>query len=109
MTTIKRPLRPLFWAGSSKRDYRKFPARIQSYPGFELFLAQTGQHPPSAKPLKRFGSGILELVADFSGDTFRAVYAVRFEMPCTLFMRSKRSRNEGPRPRKAKSTLCGSV
>jgi phage-related protein len=46
--------------------------------GFELFLAQTGQHPPSAKLLKGFGCGIVELVARFDGDTYRAVYTVRF-------------------------------
>jgi phage-related protein len=66
-----RPLRPLFWVASSKRDYREFPARVQHALGFELFLAQTGQHPPSAKPLKGFGSGI-------DGNAYRAVYTVRF-------------------------------
>jgi len=43
-----------------------------------LFLAQTGQHPPSAKPLKGLGGGTVELVEDFDGDTYRAVYTVRF-------------------------------
>jgi phage-related protein len=47
--------------------------------GFELFLAQTGQRPPSAKMLKGIGSGIVELVEDFDGDTYRAVYTARFE------------------------------
>jgi phage-related protein len=46
--------------------------------GFELFLAQTGQHPPSAKPLRGFGGGTVELIEDFAGDTYRAVYTVRF-------------------------------
>ncbi len=73
------PGRPLFWVGSSKRDYCEFPAKVQDNLGFELFLAQTGQHPPSAKPLKGFGSGVLELVEDYDGDTYRAVYAVRFK------------------------------
>jgi len=75
---ISRPLRPLLWVASSKRDYRDFPSRVQSNLGFELFLAQTGQHPPSAKPLKGLGSGTVELVEDFDGDTYRAVYTVRF-------------------------------
>ena len=43
-----------------------------------MFLAQTGQHPPSAKPLKGLGGGTVELVEDFDGDTYRAVYTVRF-------------------------------
>lgn len=70
--------RPLLWVGSSKRDYREFPARVQDGFGFELFLVQTGQHPPSAKPLKGLGGGILELIENFDGDTYRAVYTVRF-------------------------------
>ena len=73
-----RPLRPLLWVASSKRDYRDFPARVQDTLGFELFLAQTGQHPPSAKTLKGLGGGTVELVEDFDGDTYRAVYSVRF-------------------------------
>jgi phage-related protein len=78
MVTQSDPPRPLFWVGSSKRDYQEFPAQVQSNFGFELYLVQTGQHPPSAKPLKGLGSGVLELVSDFDGDTYRAVYAVRF-------------------------------
>ena len=73
-----RPLRPLLWVASSKRDYRGFPAQVQDTLGFELFLAQTGQHPPSAKLLKGLGSGTVELIEDFDGDTYRAIYTVRF-------------------------------
>jgi phage-related protein len=72
------PVRPLLWVASSKRDYRKFPPRVQDTLGFELFLAQTGQHPLSAKRLKGFGSGVVELIEDFDGDTYRAVYTVGF-------------------------------
>src|SRR5262249_49128357 len=75
---LARPLRPLRWVGSSKRDYGRFPARVQDNLGFALFLVQTGQHPPAAKPLKGLGSGVVELVEDFDGDTYRAVYTVRF-------------------------------
>ena len=72
------PDRPLLWVASSKRDYREFPPRVQDGFGFELFLVQTGQHPPSAKPLKGLGGGTLELIENFEGDTYRAVYTVRF-------------------------------
>lgn len=78
MVEITRPIRPLLWVASTKRDYRQFPPRVQSNFGFELFLAQTGQHPPSAKPLKGLGGRAVELAADFAGDTYRAVYTVRF-------------------------------
>jgi phage-related protein len=78
MVKTVRPLRPLLWVASSKRDFREFPPRVQDDLGFELYLAQTGQHPPSAKLLKGLGSGTVELVDDFDGDTYRAVYTVRF-------------------------------
>jgi phage-related protein len=79
MIKVLGPVRPLLWVGSSKRSYCEFPGTVQDNLGFELFLAQTGQHPPSAKPLKGFGSGVLELVEGYDGDTYRAVYAVRFK------------------------------
>jgi phage-related protein len=60
------------------KQARLFPAQVQGALGFELFLAQTGQHPPSAKPLRGLGSGTVELVEDFDGDAYRAVYTVRF-------------------------------
>jgi phage-related protein len=78
MAKTVRPERPLLWVASSKRDYGEFPSSVQDGFGFELYLAQTGQHPPSAKPLRGLGGGTLELVEDFGGDTYRTVYTVRF-------------------------------
>ena len=72
------PLKPLFWVGASRKDYAAFPEKVQDGFGFELYLVQTGQHPPSAKPLKGVGGGTLELVGSFDGNAFRAVYTVRF-------------------------------
>ena len=72
-----KPLRPLIWLGASRRDYRQFPDRVQDVLGYDLFLVQTGQRPASAKQLKGFGSGVLELIEDFDGDTYRAVLTVR--------------------------------
>ena len=42
-------------------------------------MAQVGQKHPDAKPLKGFGgTGVLEVVEDFQGDAYRAVYTVRY-------------------------------
>ena len=46
--------------------------------GNALGLAQFGGKHPSSKPWKGQGSGVLELVEDHQGDTYRAVYTVRF-------------------------------
>jgi phage-related protein len=97
MAAMVRRIRPLFWIGSSKRDYLDFPSRVQDSLGFELFLAQTGQHPPSAKPLKGTGSGAVELVDDFDGDTYRAVYTVRFSEAVYVLHAFKKKSKRGIR------------
>jgi phage-related protein len=77
MERLPQTLKTLRWIGSSRKDYGAFPSKVQDQFGFELFLAQLGQHPPSAKLLKGLGSGVIELVDDHDGDTYRAVYTVR--------------------------------
>ena len=67
------------WVGSSKDDVSEFPAEVRRRVGGALWEAQVGRKAPYAKPLKGFGdAGVLEIVDDFDGDTFRAVYTVRF-------------------------------
>lgn len=95
MVTLAPPARPLLWVASSKRDYRDFPEPVQDRLGFELFLAQTGQHPPSAKPLKGLGGGVVELIEDFSGDTYRAVYTVRFGRALYVLHAFKKKSKQG--------------
>jgi phage-related protein len=47
--------------------------------GYALYLAQIGKKHESVKLLKGFGgASVLELVDDHDGDTYRAVYTVRF-------------------------------
>ena len=47
--------------------------------GYALFIAQLGGKHEDAKPLRGFGgAGVLELVEDFAGDTYRTVYTVKF-------------------------------
>jgi phage-related protein len=95
MATFSRPLRPLLWVGSAKRDYRRFPPAVQDGLGFALFLVQTGQHPPIAKPLKGFGSGVIELIEDHIGDTYRAVYTVRFNTAVYVLHAFKKKSKSG--------------
>ena len=71
--------RPLCWVGSTKRDLMALPATVVDVFGYALYLAQTGRKHEQAKPLKGFGSaGVLEVVEDREGSTYRAVYTVRF-------------------------------
>ncbi|MBI3705006.1 MAG: type II toxin-antitoxin system RelE/ParE family toxin [Rhizobiales bacterium] len=70
--------KPLDWVGSSKRDFLAFPAPVQAELGNALGLAQFGGKHPKAKPWKGQGPGVFEIVDDHDGNTYRAVYAVRF-------------------------------
>ncbi|MEG4046635.1 type II toxin-antitoxin system RelE/ParE family toxin [Microcoleus sp. Pol17_C1] len=74
------PLKPVEWIASSLDDLKDFPEEVQQVIGYALYQAQSGQKHPDAKPLKGFkGSGVLEVVENFDGDTYRSVYTVRFE------------------------------
>ncbi|MGE0036987.1 MAG: type II toxin-antitoxin system RelE/ParE family toxin [Xanthobacteraceae bacterium] len=70
--------RPLDWVGSSKRDFLAFPAPVKDELGNALGLAQFGGKHPKAKSWKGQGPGVFEVVEDHQGDTYRAVYSVRF-------------------------------
>lgn len=70
--------KPLHWVASAKKDYLSFPTEVQDDMGYALGLAQLGAKHPNAKPWKGEGAGVLEIVEDHRGDTYRAVYTVRF-------------------------------
>jgi phage-related protein len=94
---LRRAARTLHWIGRSYKDYGAFPPEVQDNCGFALYLAQLGQHPPSAKPLKGLGSGVVELVESFDGDAFRAVYTVRFEKAVYVLHAFKKKSTQGIR------------
>jgi len=71
-------LKPVVWIGPARRELRSLPDEVQDRIGYALYLVQTGDKPRNAKPLRRFGPGVLELIEDQDRDTYRAVYTVRF-------------------------------
>ncbi len=71
-------LKPVVWIGSAKADLRAFPEEVKDSIGFALYVAQQGGKHPDAKPLRGFsGAGVLEIIEEHYGDTYRAVYTVR--------------------------------
>jgi phage-related protein len=64
--------------GDSREVLRELPDEVKSEIGYALRRVQQGKMPENAKPLKGIAPGVLEIVSDFRGDTFRAVYTVRF-------------------------------
>ena len=74
------PAKPVAWVGSSKKDFRAFPDDVQDAMGFALYQAQIGSWHAAMKVLKGFGgASVIELLENHQGDTYRAVYTVRFE------------------------------
>ena len=72
-----RDTRPVSWIKSARKDFEEFPAGAQDEMLRALTIVAEGGHPDIAKPLKGFGSGILELALRFRGDAYRVVYAVQ--------------------------------
>ena len=72
--------KPLVWVGSSKKDLMALPINVRKFFGHALDFAQHGDRHDAAKVLKGFGgAGVLEVVEDDAGGTYRAVYTVKFE------------------------------
>src|ERR1700687_5521134 len=72
-------LKPVVWVGSSRRDLRAFPESVQDHMGYALYIAQRGGKHRDTKTLSGFvGAGVVEVVKDYRGDTFRAVYTLRY-------------------------------
>ena len=81
MYNFKKPdtEKPLEWIGSSHKDLLALPADVRRLFGFALSLAQSGDQHDAAKVLKGFGgAGVLEVVENDVGGTYRAVYTVKF-------------------------------
>lgn len=75
--------KPVRWIASSKADLSAFPEDVKRRVGGALWDAQIGRMAPYAKPLKGFGgAGVLEIVDDFDGNTYRVRRAVRRRRLC---------------------------
>jgi phage-related protein len=71
--------KPALWIGSSRDDLRAFPDEVRRVMGFAINDAQNGDEHPRAKALRGFGGrSVLEVIDDEDGNTYRAVYTVRF-------------------------------
>jgi len=95
-------MKPLGWVGSAKGDLLTFPAGAVREIGYGLYVAQLGGKHHAAKPLQGFGgAGVVEIVEDFAGGSYRAVYTVRFaDVIYVLHAFQKKSRRGIATPRR---------
>src|ERR1039458_7994837 len=95
-------LKLVVWIGSSHADLREFPSTVQDHMGYALYVAQRGGKHRDADTLSGFGgAGVLEVIKDFRGDTFRAVYTVRYAGAVYVlhaFQKKSKKGRETPRP-----------
>jgi phage-related protein len=93
--------KPLEWMGSSLDELVHFPPEVRKHLGYALYLAQIGEKSPASKPLKGFGgAGVLEVLSDHDGNTYRAVYTVRFaEAVYVLHAFQKKSKHGSATPK----------
>lgn len=100
--------RPLFWVGSSRKDLLRFPEAVRMHIGTALGVAQFGGKHPDAKPWKGDGGGVFEIVEDYRGDTFRAVYTVRFAQAVYVLHAFQKKSKTGIKTPKADQDLIAS-
>ena len=99
--TDEPPLKPVSWVGASLKHLREFPAPVQDNIGYALYVAQRGGKHQDAKVLRGFGgAGVLEVITDYRGDTFRAVYTLKYAgvvFVLHAFQKKSKSGRETPR------------
>jgi len=91
---------------------RGMPRQVRRTFGVALFAAQIGETPPSAKPLRGFGgAGVLELIENDAGGTYRAVYTVRYATAVYVLhvfqKKSKRGRETPQADIELVKSVCG--
>jgi phage-related protein len=70
-------VRRISWIKAAQKNFTRFSLDAQDQIMTALRLAATGRNSQLAKPLKGFGSGILEIALPYKGDAYRTVYAVQ--------------------------------
>jgi len=89
-------MKPTYWIGSSKDDVSEFPTEVKKEIGFALFSAQHGETPLNSVPLAGFrGSKVPEVIVDYDGDTYRAVYTVKFKDALYVLHAFKKKSHKG--------------
>ena len=101
MTNRPPSFKPVVWVGSSRQDLREFPDAVRDHMGYALYIAQQGGRHRNAKTLTGFGgAGVMEIIKDYRGDTFRAVYTLRYEgavYVLHVFQKKSKTGRETPR------------
>jgi len=69
--------RPVSWVKAARKDFEKFPEKVQTDALRALTIAAEGSKADTAKPLHGLGSGVFEIVLNDRSGTYRVIYAVQ--------------------------------
>jgi phage-related protein len=95
-----RNTRPISWIKAARKDFEEFPQGAQIELGRALTILAEGRMPDTAKPLKGFDPGVMELALRHRGDAYRVVYALRIDDDIWVvhaFQKKSKSGIETPR------------
>lgn len=70
-------MKEIAWVKAAQKDFGKFPEAVQERMLGALAIAQFGQKADLAKPMKGFGSGVMEIALPYRSNAYRVVYAVQ--------------------------------
>lgn len=81
---MKPTLKSLVWIRDARKNLKSFPNPVKRSIGTALCAAQAGLKHKDAKPLTGHndfkGGKVLEVVDDYDGETYRAIYTVKFPL-----------------------------
>ncbi len=82
--------------GSVKKDILALPESVMQVFGYALHIAQEGSKHPQSKVLKGFGSaGVLEIIENDDGNTYRCAYTVKFSTAIYVLHCFQKKSNKG--------------
>jgi phage-related protein len=100
-------MKPLIFVADSHRVLTEFPRVVQQRIGFALYQAQMGGKHIDAKPLKNIGPGVLEVVSDYQGNTFRTVYTAKLKKAVYVLHAFQKKSKHGKATPKSVMDLLG--
>lgn len=97
--------RQISWLKGAKRDFEAFPQGAKDEILDALTVVAGGGMPGMAKPLKGFGSGVLELALRHRGEAYRVVYALQIETDIWVVHAFQKKSRSGSKTPKAETDL----
>ena len=93
-------MKPVLWAGGSKKDLEGMPYSVRLEIRAAIFAAQSGSRVGYAKPLRGSLREVMEVVAHDRGGAYRGMYYVGKELIYALHFFQKKSKHGIKTPKK---------